>query len=86
MFWKLDLFPSSGEGGGGHLLCWVPWEELSNTGRWTKSENPVILSVIHHCQNPLESTVKMDCKGRVLPTLLKVGTNQEFAWRDRGKV
>jgi hypothetical protein len=23
--------------------------------RWKKSENPVILSVIHHRQNPLES-------------------------------
>jgi hypothetical protein len=27
-----------------------------NTGRWTKSKNPVILSVMHHRQNPLEST------------------------------
>jgi hypothetical protein len=28
---------------------------LKNTGRWTKSKNPVILSVIHHRQNILES-------------------------------
>jgi hypothetical protein len=27
------------------------------SGRWTKSENPVILCVIHHHQNPIESTV-----------------------------
>jgi hypothetical protein len=27
------------------------------TGRWTKSENPVILCVIHHRQNPIKSTV-----------------------------
>jgi hypothetical protein len=26
-------------------------------GRWTKSENPVILCVIHHRQNPIESTL-----------------------------
>jgi hypothetical protein len=27
------------------------------SGRWTKSENPVILCVIHHRQNPIKSTV-----------------------------
>jgi hypothetical protein len=27
-FWKLDLFPSSGEGK--HLLCWVPQKELTS--------------------------------------------------------
>jgi hypothetical protein len=26
------------------------------SGRWTKSENPLILCVIHHRQNPVEST------------------------------
>jgi hypothetical protein len=26
------------------------------SGRWTKSENPVILCAIHHRQNPIEST------------------------------
>jgi hypothetical protein len=26
------------------------------SGRWTNSENPVILCVIHHRQNPIEST------------------------------
>jgi hypothetical protein len=26
------------------------------SGRWTKSENPVILCVIQHRQNPIEST------------------------------
>jgi hypothetical protein len=29
------------------------------SGRWTKSENPVILCVIHHRQNPIESTCEM---------------------------
>jgi hypothetical protein len=24
-------------------------------GRWTKSKNPIILSIIHHHQNPSES-------------------------------
>jgi hypothetical protein len=28
------------------------------SGRWTKSENPLILCVIHHRQNPIESTSK----------------------------
>jgi hypothetical protein len=28
----------------------------SEPGRWTKSENPLILCVIHHRQNPTEST------------------------------
>jgi hypothetical protein len=26
------------------------------SGRWTKSQNPLILFVIHHRQNPIEST------------------------------
>jgi hypothetical protein len=26
------------------------------SGRWTKSENPLILCVVHHPQNPIEST------------------------------
>jgi hypothetical protein len=55
MFRKLDLFPSSGDGG--HLLCWVLYEELTSiTG--TKSKNPVILSVTYHRQNSVESMLK----------------------------
>jgi hypothetical protein len=27
------------------------------SGQWTKSENPVILCVIHHRQNPIEFTL-----------------------------
>jgi hypothetical protein len=30
-----------------------------NTGRWTKSKNPVILLVVHHRQNVLEYTVQV---------------------------
>jgi hypothetical protein len=29
---------------------------FQNTGQWKKSKNPVILCIIHHHQNPLEST------------------------------
>jgi hypothetical protein len=58
-FWKLDLFPSSGRGGRTPSQL-GPLERANlnhwNTGRWTKSKNLVILSVIHHRQNPLEST------------------------------
>jgi hypothetical protein len=31
------------------------------SGRWTKSENPVILCVIHHRQNPAECTLNCEC-------------------------
>jgi hypothetical protein len=27
---------------------------FKNTGRWTKSKNPEIISIIHHHQNPSE--------------------------------
>jgi hypothetical protein len=59
-----------GRWGGDTQLYWVPYKELtsiievgfrnvvfssfSNTGRWTESKNPVILSIIHHHQNPLQ--------------------------------
>jgi hypothetical protein len=50
-FRKLDLFPSS---------CDPVSEALSSnsleSGWWTKSKNPLILCVIHHRQNPIEST------------------------------
>jgi hypothetical protein len=55
MFRKLDLFLSSGVS---HPLTRGPKQiqfpklrVLQNTGRWAKSNNPVILSVIHHHQN-----------------------------------
>jgi hypothetical protein len=47
MFRKLDLFPSSGEGRDAYSVGFL-------RGR-TKPENPVILSAIHHRQNPLGS-------------------------------
>jgi hypothetical protein len=62
--------------GGGTPILWDPLERTDlnhsfsfrnavfssfyNTGRWTKSENPAILSVIHHRQNSLESTPKWE--------------------------
>jgi hypothetical protein len=58
-FRKLDLFPSSVKGWETlTLLCLLErsnFNHLSDTGRWTKSENPVIASVIHHGQNHLVS-------------------------------
>jgi hypothetical protein len=33
-----------------------PSSNYFESGRWTKSENPVILCVIHHRQKPIEST------------------------------
>jgi hypothetical protein len=36
----------------------VVFSRFLNTRRWTKSETPVALSVIHHRQNPLESISK----------------------------
>jgi hypothetical protein len=57
MFRKLDLFPSSDEGGGdmysvGFVIKWL----AVSKGQWIKFKNPVILSVIYHRQNRLEST------------------------------
>jgi hypothetical protein len=43
---------------------------ILNSGRWTKSRNPVILNVIHHCQNPLDSTLNVLCFQ--LRTLIKL--------------
>jgi hypothetical protein len=40
MFWKLDLFPSAGEGRETPTL-FGPLER-ANSGQWTKSINPVI--------------------------------------------
>jgi hypothetical protein len=59
-FRKLDLFPSSGEGGG-HLLykkktpkaCLSTGDARTKEG-WTKSRSLVVMSVTHHRQNPLE--------------------------------
>jgi hypothetical protein len=72
MFQKLDLFPlglSKGPNRVGvspHVrLETDPVSEKScfyllnslQSGRWTKSENPLILCVIHHRQNPIQSTL-----------------------------
>jgi hypothetical protein len=52
-FRKLGLFPSSGEGR--QLLCWVHYKELTSISG-PVIENPLILCVVHHRQNPIEST------------------------------
>jgi hypothetical protein len=59
-FWKLDLFLSSGEGRETSTLL-GPSERpnlnhWTNSVQWTKSKNPVILSVIHYPQNPSDFT------------------------------
>jgi hypothetical protein len=62
-FRKLDLFPSSGEGGRRHQLSWVQeWKQIQFPSFYSqehqmmeKVQNPVILCAIHHRQNPLKS-------------------------------
>jgi hypothetical protein len=46
----------------------VVFSSLHNTGSWTKPENPVTPSVIHHRQNPLEST-SMLIRQRLIATI-----------------
>jgi hypothetical protein len=55
MFRKLDLFASSDEGRETPTLL-GPFER-ANLNLWTKSTNPVILNVIYHRQNPLDSNL-----------------------------
>jgi hypothetical protein len=50
MFPKLDMFPSSGEGGGTSTLLGML--ERANPNHWPRC--PAILSVIHHPWNVLE--------------------------------
>jgi hypothetical protein len=52
-FRKLDLFPSSGERNQTPSLL-APLER-ANFKHWIKFANPIILSVIHPRQNPLDS-------------------------------
>jgi hypothetical protein len=59
LFRKLDLFPSSGEGR--HLLCWVPQKGLISITWPDNGQSPKILSIIHHHQNPVESTYSSHC-------------------------
>jgi hypothetical protein len=47
-------FPPSPEDGNRPSFRNVVFSSFWNTGRWTKSKNPVILNVIHHRQNPSE--------------------------------
>jgi hypothetical protein len=52
----VGVFPPSPENGNRSNFRNVVLSSFSNTGRWTKLKPPVILSVIHHRQNPLEYT------------------------------
>jgi hypothetical protein len=56
-FRKLDLFPSSGEGGGETPTLLDPLER-ANLNHWM---NPVILSVVHYFQNNLDSINVLVC-------------------------
>jgi hypothetical protein len=51
--------PLSLEDGNRSTFQNVVFSSFQNTRRWKKSKNPVILSVIHHRQNPLESTLNV---------------------------
>jgi hypothetical protein len=66
----MDLFPSSGEGGGAptlqksqKLAFPQAMPEQKKSGRWTKSRSLVVMSVTHHRQNPLENGL---CLARLL--------------------
>jgi hypothetical protein len=48
--WVFGLCPSSG-------ILKTVLSSFLNTGRWTKSKNPAILSVMHHHRNLLESRI-----------------------------
>jgi hypothetical protein len=50
-------FPSP-EDGNRSSLRYVVFSSILNSGRWTKSRNPVILSVKQYRENPLDSTSK----------------------------
>jgi hypothetical protein len=62
---RLALFKGPNRVGGSHLRteadsvfetsCLLSSNYLES-GRWTKSENPLILCFVHHRQNPIEST------------------------------
>jgi hypothetical protein len=43
----------------------IVFSSFQNTGRWVKSENPVILGVIHSHQNPLECTIRNVLKNQL---------------------
>jgi hypothetical protein len=55
-----------------------------NTGWWTKSQNPVVLRVIHHRQNPLGSVWRVSCPMQSVQR----GTNNwcSFSQQDGGEV
>jgi hypothetical protein len=44
------------------------------SGRWTKSENPVILCVIHHRQNPIESRTPVFERAKTVHALGRAAT------------
>jgi hypothetical protein len=52
---KIGVFLSSFEDRNRSSFGKVVYSVIYNFGRWTKCINPVILSVIHHCQKPLSS-------------------------------
>jgi hypothetical protein len=62
-------------------LCFfiVIWEK---SGRWTKSENPISLCVIHHRQNPIVSIVLYFCYF-VSTTPVLPNTYNHSAWTPR---
>jgi hypothetical protein len=57
---------------------------FQNTGQWTESENPVILSVIHHHQYPHD--VETPVRGFCYPQILKGRTVLMRAVVDSGNL
>jgi hypothetical protein len=53
----------------GCLFVFV-FSSVWNSDRWTESRNPVILGVIHHCQNPSESASILPDKFRIFYSAL----------------
>jgi hypothetical protein len=67
-YWVFGLFPSSG-------ILGTRKHDVSETGWWKRSKNPVILNVIHHRQNPLES----NCSSSLL-TIAESWLQIAFFW------
>jgi hypothetical protein len=78
--------PPSPEDGNRFNFRNVVFSILQNTGRWKKSKNPVILCVIHHRRNRLESSHFRNTRGNNKTTLscCTVSTARKFlfcSWR-----
>jgi hypothetical protein len=84
-FRKLDLFPPSHEDGNRCSCRNVVFYSWWYTGQWKKSKNAVILGVMHHRQNPLESTCIYRESNRISSnTLYQNGYTNVIKWGGGG--